>query len=328
MAFRSLLRLALRVCGAALCLASLAVHPAYACYCVEYCQSMKSTVNPPAGAEGQAPQPNSYVVVITWNPYPQAPGDCQYTVQGDAGGSGGSIPPSACTVQLNASGEAYQAQCVVNGGSPTNGSGTASGSVPETGSGSVGAPAGGTGSGGAGAMLTQPATTSEQPLGTTYTFHVTGGSTSTPSADSSCTTSLFLPASLGAPASASATRGGSDEVTIQWAAPQPRIQASSGSLAQLAGFQIYRHTGSDPTGTLIAQVGAAETQYVDRGLSPSQSYKYEVYASDQYGIGSAATVNVPASSTAGGCSSAGAGAPFALALVAAGWLVRRRRSLS
>ncbi len=294
MASRTLLRMALRVSALTACLASLAARPALACYCVEYCSSLKSDVIPPIEGEGQAPEPNSYLVEITWTPYPGAPSDCQYMVEGSGEGSGGEwIPQPSCTVQTNEAGEAYRAECVVTAS-------TAGSSEGEGGS--------------------------EQPVGVTWTFRVSGDSADRPSADSSCTTDIFLPGTLDAPPDAEGSREGADQITIQWGPPEGR-QVASGRSA-LHGYRIYRSADSDPTRQLIGT--ATETRYVDQGLTASESYTYEIYAADQYGVGRAAVVRVAgdgASSASGGCSSAApAMAPLGLALLVAGVCWRRRRS--
>jgi len=282
-------RISLFVTLALGCIAFFAPRPAAACYCVEYCQSMQATVTAPPGTEGQAPQPDSYVVDITWSPYASAPSDCQYSVQGTLqGGTGSPAPQPSCTFQYSASGEADGASCGVTGASQgTEGSG--------------------------------------QPVGVTWTFQVSGSSASTPTADNSCSTSIFLPGPLSPPASAEATRGSAGQVTIRWSAPEGRVQAADGTRSVVQAFEIYRSTGSAGP-KLVAQVKATDTAFVDQ-VTASQSYRYDIYAADQYGIGQAASVDIPGSgSVVGGCSSAESlVTPVGLALVMGALLGRRRR---
>jgi len=288
MASRASLRTALRVSAAIL--GALAARPALACYCVEYCSSIESAVTPPFEGEEGEPQPNSYVVEITWTPYAGAPDDCQYTVEGSGdGGDEEWIPQPSCTVRYNESGEAYGADCVVTDGAYEGEDG-------------------------------------EQPTGVTWTFRVGGDSQSSPSADSSCTTTIFLPGPLDSPPEVEVERESSEQVTIEWEAAEGRQLAGGSSIVQ--GYRIYRYTNSDASRTLIGTT--TETRFVDQGASASESYTYEIYATDQYGIGKAAIVQVPgtddgAGPASGGCSSGAAAAPLALALVVAGALWRKRR---
>ena len=283
-------RMSLRVFTALGCFAFFVPRPARACYCVEYCQSVQATVTAPTEGEGQTPSPNSYVVEITWTPYSNAPSDCQYTVEGAVQGGEGTLAPlSSCTFQYDASSEADGASCTVTGASPATG-------------------------------------TSGQQVGVTWTFQVSGDSAGTPSADSFCNTSIFLPGTLSAPTATSAARGTNGEVTINWSAPEGRVQAANGTLSQIQGFEVYRSSGSDPSPKLVAQAKATDTTLVDQVVA-SESYRYDIYAADQYGVGQAATVDVPGGeAVTGGCTSAGSlGAPLGLGLVVGTALLRRRR---
>jgi hypothetical protein len=170
-----------------------------------------------------------------------------------------------------------------------------------------------------------------EPYGSFWTFQVTGGDAS------SCSTEVFLPAPLDAPAGGDAEWGssGSGEVTLSWEAPAPRLDGDQRALPILR-YDVYRApaaAGLVAAGALV-KVGSSNTaSFTDAGLVSTEAYRYEIYPVDAYGQGEALVVELgagggvaPGAVTAGGCGSAGSlGAPCGLLLLAGGALLRRRR---
>jgi hypothetical protein len=295
-----MLRTALRAAAAVSCLVSLAARPALACYCVEYCETIQSEVSAPVEG-GETPQPNTYVVDVSWQAYPNAPEDCQYELSGREVGSDEWIPLENCETQRNEAGDVIGARCTVT--------------APDEAGSDAGCVEGVEGA----------CDDDAEETVTTWEYGVSGTSEDRPSADSSsfCTTTITLPGSLDSPANPE-TEHRQPGLTITWEAPRGRLVESGRS--QVQGYRVYRQADGDSASELVGQ--PTETRYVDGDASASRSYTYEIYAADSYGVGRAAVVRVEGtgSGASGGCASASsAAAPLGLAL-ALGALWRRRRA--
>ncbi len=149
-----------------------------------------------------------------------------------------------------------------------------------------------------------------EPYGSFWTFQVTGGDAS------SCSTEVFLPAPLEAPAEGDAVRDGSGEVTLSWEAPAPRLDGDESALPILR-YDVYRAAaaaGLVAAGAPVKVGTTTTTSFTDAGLTSTDAYRYEIYPVDAYGQGEALVVELgagvaPGAVTAGGCSSAGSLGP-------------------
>jgi len=160
--------------------------------------------------------------------------------------------------------------------------------------------------------------------GEDWAFYITSASQVSPDAGNDCTTPpIFLPGPLSAPPveEGTALRSAVGQVTLRWSAPQGRDGTEP-----VLGYALFRSSGSQPAAARIADLDATETSYQDSGLKAGESYAYEIYAVDRYGMGSAAVVKVPAGGGgATGCNTAAGAASLWLVLAALGALRPRRR---
>lgn len=271
----------------------LVVRPALACYCLEFCDAVERTRTSEVVAPAEGQETaNGYNVVISWNSYASAPADCAFTVE-QSTGDGQWVPVTDCEVTLtHEQGGTDTAVCKV----------TAPAKSPET----------------------------SQPTDVTYTFRIKASSESRPSAgEADCTTDpIYLPGPLPPPAEPDGERTGPATASLRWSAPSGRTLESG--LSTVQQYVVHRYTDSNSTRTVLGRTST--TSYADQGLSATEGYHYEIYAADQYGIGTAAVAYVPATSSgpsgtmASGCNSAaGAAGPLALAMLAAGAFWRRPR---
>lgn len=286
MAISQTLRAALQLSVALTCVLVLSARPALACYCVEETSCESIELSAVPGSMENPEVPAPNQYVVQIT-WAQYVNDCEFSVEGTSPELEGWTQVSECVVD--------QETGAPNGDSKYY-TGTAVCTVQATG------------------------TSEDSVYGTTWTFKVTGEEDGT-----SCTTDIFLPSVLPEPTDPEVAYDPERGTTalITWTPPTGRKVATG--LTAVQRYDVYRSAPySDPTKKRLGTTTA--TSFTDSTVKAGRTYRYEIYAADEYGHGSAAVVTINGSDRpSSGCASAGPIAPFGLALFAASMFLRRRR---